>query len=134
MASGIKSVCYETSLVRLLIKGKSVLVMSAIMKIARNNLKLRQAKKICLIVFEEYKCSRPFRFCESSKWKCNTVEKAIVVCRSKKAPRHREMPYIPTEEEMNERAEIGAYIFCDIAEILGVPTEEVDKIREQIWK
>jgi len=101
-------------------------------------MKLRVAKKICWVVFESFQCDERWVFTKTPHWKQSTIEKAIQVCRRhdkiKGRPKHRPMPYIPSDRELEEQGEIFGAIMCNLAEDLGVPTEEVDKVREQIFR
>jgi hypothetical protein len=101
-------------------------------------MKLRQAQKICWVVFDRFQCDpKPFKK-HHPRWKPSTIEKAIAVCRrhdrGKKPERFREL-YIPDEREIEEQDEMMAMILFSLAEdVFGVPTEEVDKMREQFFK
>jgi len=105
-------------------------------------MKLRQAIKICRLIFDDHGWSRNLR--RHPDWKRGTVDKAIAACRRHtrwgkyldrpSAHSHRRMPYIPDDREMQEQAEITISIFCNLAEELGLaPIEEIDKVREQIF-
>ena len=69
-------------------------------------MKLRQAIKICNELYGDYGYPRSLR---SINWKPPTVQMAIKLCNRRSGDRR--IPYIPSDDEMQERGEMLVSIF-----------------------
>ncbi|RJQ27103.1 hypothetical protein C4577_02160 [Candidatus Parcubacteria bacterium] len=93
-------------------------------------MKLRQAIKICneLFRYENKYMDRQFR----KKRKRSQIDAAIRCCRkNRRRCWHKRIPYIPSDSEQHEQAEILGCLMLDFAKMMGVPEEEVEAKKEE---
>lgn len=90
-------------------------------------MRLRQAIKICREVFGYEDKNMRDRIAKDRTW--SQVQEAKKVCRGRWLDKR--IPYIPSEEEEYERAEIFGCLMLDLAQESGVPAEEIDRVKTE---
>ncbi len=90
-------------------------------------MKLRVACKVCRTLYgcEKRDMDRQVR----TRYRRRTVAEATRVCRRKWLSSR--TPYVPSEDELRERAEIFGCLLIDFAEYCGAPKEECDRKKEE---
>ena len=91
-------------------------------------MKLRQAIKICRDVYSPDLDRRAFR--KKHTW--GRIERARRVCsRGRRWLNDKRIPYIPSEEELHEQAEIFGCLMFEVAKEMGAPEDEVEAKRTE---
>jgi hypothetical protein len=89
-------------------------------------MRLRVACKVCKTIYGGG--SRDMDRLIACRYRASTVAEATRICRRRWL--NRRVPFVPSESEEHERAEILGLMFLDLAKALGVPEDVVDAKKE----